>query len=415
MAVQEPARRPILWGAAAWLLLWAIVAGMVLRNLASPTDAVGLRYDYADFRDTTWTPLQDFLRGQLPWETADYQLRHPNAQPFLLYVPHYFALGFLLLMLPYPAAVGLWIGLTTASVAMLVTASMWRWLPGVARRAPWVVLPLSCFFALTPPGKYGLFTGNWVTVCAPAAAALVLVRRPWSVAGALFLSVVKPQVGVPASLMALGWGRWKGVLMAAGASLLLVLPVMGVAVRRAGGVGPFIDMLGRNLQAADQELSSNALPQVDTAHLLGQLGAPGPLVLAGGLVVALAVGLLGLWAGRRAPGSAGQALGLGLFVLLALPNLLYTALVLVPAIAGLVAEVGAGLRDRGSDGRWRAPVVLRLLLLGLLLFPFVNFYRLFPLLGYSVAVGYLVNAICLNLAALVAPLTLRLRCGEAER
>lgn len=380
------------------LLLSLWVGRSILGNLAAPDAPVGIAFDFADFRDTTWTPTLDFLAGHIPWDTASYQERHPNAQPFLLYVPSYWPFALVFVQLPYPVVVGAWIVLSITALVTLVTVSLSRLWPAAAARAPWLILPVSIFFVLTPPAKYSVYTGNWESLCSAAAAAVLLTSSPRTLAGMLCVAVVKPQVGIPAAVSALMTRRIRPVLTAAAVSTLLALPVLLLVWHRAGGLGPMLSIMMNNVGAADQELETRALPRVDLAHFLWLSVGDIPSWVSLLAVLATLVATLSVYvvATRTGMSSALAASSWGLFMVLVTPNLLYATIALIPGIIATAREVW----EHGRGGRW-ARLVLPAIALCMMVFPFVNFYRLFPMLGSTLSAGYFVNALLLSSSVLV--------------
>jgi hypothetical protein len=261
-----------------------------------PTVANRSEVRMQDFRDALYFPLREFLAGGNPYDPAAMFAHWPVRQIFNFYQPYHLALH-----LPF-ALPGYRVGAVAFAVVSLLLLVV---LAGMAasRLRPAVPLVLgtavlATLLVLSQVGKAQLYLGqvNPLVVVGAAGALLARSSHPRLAAVALALAWLKPQFGLPLTILLFARGsRWTalaGTAVAAVASL----PVVVLLVLRGGGVGPFLDAAAANLTYATGTdygaVDSPTGQRVDLAAVLYRLTdwlapAAEPVALAGVLAVSV--------------------------------------------------------------------------------------------------------------------------------
>lgn len=340
-----------------WLACWALLVALVVPRNPSAVAGDWGPFSFNDFRDTVYLPIRDLLHGNLPWDTDAYLARHPGVQIFPAYLPFYFLALFPLALLPYQAAIALWLGVTTASFVWLVDRGLrWAFEPLMARHG-WLVAPASLFFLAARPVKSALFQGQLALPCA-AAALVALTHGGRALHSAI--AWIKPPVGIPLTLVQVVTHRTHKALRGLGLALLASIPVGLVAVAVADGVAPAVHALLGTARAGSGE---GFMTYVDLYSLPSHLMSSPPAWLN---IVALLLSLAltlpsAMVAHHRWPGTGTYYLtAVALAMVLITPSMLYTLVVFIPALLSLLA-----LALDGDQGPWtRAGAVVMGLCMG---------------------------------------------------
>ncbi len=349
-----------------WVAVLGIGALAVNRALhgpltaPEPTRANTLLTAGQDFRDATYFPLRELLRGGNPYRPATMFEHWPVHQELDLYTPHHLLLQLPLVALPYRAALLVFSVVTVGwLVALAVLAARTARLPGGALGAA----ALAVLLLASQVGKSAIDIGQ-INPLVGLGAALALTqagrRDRWAALG-LALAWIKPQYGIPLSLLLLARGLWRPVVTGTAAALLASLPVLVVLVSRTG-VGGFVADLRANLDyAGSAPYSAVTAPdgsRVDLGAVLFRLlgwTQPGPAVTLVELavpVVVLGLAALLLARGRGAAMPPAQQLVAGSALLLAMVHQPSETLLLVPTVVALLVAAGprASLATPDRDG-----------------------------------------------------------------
>jgi Glycosyltransferase family 87 len=318
-----------------------------------PTRANTMLTAGQDFRDATYFPLRELLRGGDPYRPSTMFEHWPVHQELDLYTPHHLLLQLPLVALPYrPALLVFAVASIGCLVALAVLVARTAELPGGALGAAALAVALLA----SQVGKSAVDLGQ-INPLVGLGAALALTqagrRDRWAALG-LALAWVKPQYGIPLSLLLLARGLWRPVVTGTVGALLASLPVLAVLLARTGIAG-FVDDVRANLDYATAvPYSAVTAPdgaRVDLAAVVVRLaGWTGPSLAVTLLQVAVPVVVLGsagwLLARRRGRAmTAGDQLLAGLALLLALVHQPSETLLLLPAVVALlVAAVRGGSR-----------------------------------------------------------------------
>jgi len=229
-------------------------------------------------------------------------------------------------LLPYPAALALFLLATTAPWIALVA----RVLPD--RRA-WIVA------AAAPAGLITLLDGQnaFLTASLAGFALLSLERRPLCAGILIGLLAIKPQLAVLFPLALLAESRWRTI--AAAAATVAALAVLALALFGAGDWAAFF----RDLPVAEAIGDAGAVPwgTMPSAEIfVRSLGGPLGLAHAAQAIVAV-VAALGVWRAWRRPDSPFEAKAATLLVaaLLVPPYVFYYDLLWAALAIGLLARL----------------------------------------------------------------------------
>ncbi|MBW4721955.1 glycosyltransferase 87 family protein [Saccharothrix obliqua] len=235
-----------------------------------PTPANGAEERMQDFRDALYFPIREFLAGGNPYDPAAMFAHWPVRQAFNLYQPYH-----LLLHAPF-ALPGYRVGAVAFALVSLLLLVFLAVLAAGHVRAPLVpgAIVVAALLVTSQVGKAQLYVGQVNPLIAVGAAGALLARRahPGLAAAALALAWLKPQFGLPLAVLLFVRGSrrvaWGGTAIAAVASLVAVVPL----VVGGGGVGAFLDVVGRNLEHAGATpygaVDSPTAQRVDVAAVL---------------------------------------------------------------------------------------------------------------------------------------------------
>ncbi|WP_240157690.1 glycosyltransferase family 87 protein [Pseudonocardia broussonetiae] len=218
-------------------------------TVAEPTAANRALVPMQDFRDATYFPVREFLAGGDPYQPDVMLETWPVRQTFNLYQPYHLALHLPFGLGSYTAGAAAFALVSLALLVLLAVLSareLRRWVPVPVLVGTAVVAALLLSSQL---GKAQLYLGQInPLVAVGAAGALVLTRtHPAWAAAALGVAWIKPQFGLPLALLLAARGSWRTALGGTGIAALASLPVVGILVARAGGVGGFLHVIAANL------------------------------------------------------------------------------------------------------------------------------------------------------------------------
>lgn len=244
-----------------------------------------------DFLDAVYFPVREFNSGGDPYLPDNMFDRWGAVQEFDLYAPFHLLLHAPLGLLPQLAAwrvyvVLLWVAIA-ATIALAACAL------GIRDRA--VRLLLVGGFLFVEPAKFAIWYGNVNPLIWLGATLMLTAGRQHALLAVLAAPLVwvKPQYGLPATIVmwALGHrGRALGGLLL---TALASLPAGAVIVAREGGLGGFLDVVRVNLTYA-QGTSYGRLDSVETTRIDGyaSLFAAGGRLPGGEFAVTVVVSLL---------------------------------------------------------------------------------------------------------------------------
>ncbi|MEU4804218.1 glycosyltransferase family 87 protein [Actinosynnema sp. NPDC023587] len=277
----------------------ALAAWRALRpawEVPAPTWANRAEERMQDFRDALHYPIREFLAGGNPYDPAVMFAHWPVRQNFNLYQPYH-----LVLHLPF-ALPDYRVGAVAFAAFLLLLLVFLAVLTAGHVRAPLFLgtAVVGTLLVVSQVGKAQLYVGQVNPLIAVGAAGALLARDryPRLAVVALALAWLKPQFGLPLAVLLFARGSRKvalgGTGVAALASLLVVVPL----VLGGGGVGAFLDVVGRNLEHAGATaygaVDSLTAQRVDVAAVLFRITGwlpPGaePLVLVGVLAATVLV------------------------------------------------------------------------------------------------------------------------------
>jgi hypothetical protein len=308
--MDRPQRSPATGGsrlpalAAAGLLLIACLLALLRVTTFESVGAVRLSaadWVMSDFKTIVYYPARAFLEGANPYDTERYLARYPAPEGFRLYPPALFILAAPVAALPLGWAIVLNVGLTLALTTALAVMSLR--LAGARGRLPAVLL-VTAIILLSRPGQWNLLQGQiTIPLVLSAYAALVLDRRRALLAGcALALCLVKPNFGLPLSVIMLARGQVRPVVLGLALAAAFNLPLVAVLAERAGGVMTLVEQVtgARATLSRTADLDSElSVFRIDGVALVTRL-APGlPGLLVSLLVAVLVIGLVALALRRR--------------------------------------------------------------------------------------------------------------------
>jgi hypothetical protein len=321
-----------------WLALALALARVALTTLSDlplPGQApAGVSQErMQDFRDATYYPIREFWRsGGMPYDPQAMFAHWPVIQEFDLYLPAHLWLHAPLALPGYRTAAALMLALDGLLVVLLTRwAVQWtgQWSAPARAAEAWAWPWLAAVVLFGQVGKAQLYLGQInPLVAVGTAGALGWRHRPALAAACLALAWLKPQYGLPLTLLLLATARRRVALFGTALAALASLPVLGVLVARAGGVEGFLDVVQRNLAFATSTgygaVDSPTGLRIDLTALVARtLGWTPPAateVVAAVLVLGLAIYVLRRAATTSpvgAPGMAPDALRSGLADLVA--------------------------------------------------------------------------------------------------
>lgn len=201
-----------------------------------------------DFRDATYFPIREFLAGGNPYDPAAMFAHWPVRQNFNLYQPYH-----LVLHLPF-ALPDYRIGAVAFTLASLLLLGVLALLAARRARLPLVLgtVVIGALLVTSQVGKAQLYVGQVNPLIAVGVAGALLARSSHPRVAALGLAVawLKPQFGLPLAVLLFARGSRRVALGGTAIAAIASLPVVALLVYRGGGVGPFLDVIGANLQYA---------------------------------------------------------------------------------------------------------------------------------------------------------------------
>jgi hypothetical protein len=201
-----------------------------------------------DFRDATYFPIREFLAGGNPYDPAAMFAHWPVRQNFNLYQPYH-----LVLHLPF-ALPGYRIGAVAFTLASLLLLGVLALLAARRAHLPLVLgtVVIGALLVTSQVGKAQLYVGQVNPLIAVGVAGALLARSSHPRVAALGLAVawLKPQFGLPLAVLLFARGSRRVALGGTAIAAIASLPVVALLVYRGGGVGPFLDVIGANVQHA---------------------------------------------------------------------------------------------------------------------------------------------------------------------
>jgi len=310
----------------------------------------------SDFRDTAVLPNLAIMAGVNPYDARSYQTFAAHAQEFDPYVPWWLSATRPLAMMSWESATLVWVLICTI-VYISAAGHLCELLLKRVDNPPNTAIPgfALCIVAVWAwrPDVIAFGLGNVGGVVALAAALALISPRPWLRIVLLAIAWIKPQYGIPITVMLMCWPRrrWQAAAGTALAALASV-PAIVETSRLAGGFSALISSVLRTTREVGAGVHATTLVgRVDLAGVVGRLGWDTPLSvsLVAGLGLTIVVGLATrrLLAGGRS--EVGYLLA-GCAVLLTLPHFGYDLAMLLPLVVTTgVATIASGLdsaRDR---------------------------------------------------------------------
>ena len=270
---------------------------------------------------------------ELPLLHREEQRTVGDVQPFPWYYPPQFQLVLApLALLPYPAALALWLAGTAAAMGVAMRRVVWPWSVGLGLAAFVPVMVCVGF------GQNGMLTAALL-----GGVVLLVDRRPGTAGVLLGLLTYKPQFLIVAGLGLILGRRWR-VLGWAGATagVLVLASVAALGLEAWRG---FVDSLGTASDSLYQRDGSEKMPGVLAAGVT--LGLPRLMsqLLHGAVALPCLLGAAWTWKGNINPARRNAATALAT-VIVSPYAFVYDLAVLVLVAGWLTAEA----RERG---RWR--------------------------------------------------------------
>lgn len=348
-------------------MLWTLaVIGLAWVQLSRMSDLTYLGADWreprqmTDFRDAVWLPGRFLLQGGNPYDAEVYKAAHPWAQEFNLYAPAWLLVAVAMALLPFPVAAAVYLAAGAVLLVVFLRVAI-RW---AAPDLMAVALPGAVIWsALWSPTRYALQNAGTLLVMIGSVLVLGgLVGRPDRAARALMalgigLSTVKPQFGVPLTVMALAMGWWRAVVRGlVGLAAASAVPLLA-CVLFAGGPGAFAASIGRNLAFSSSADSPTGIGsafnlRIDYLGLLARWGVTDqPTWWSVAMPAALLA--LGCWVLRRRPGDLIALVVAGSVTVLCVVHQSYDVVpLLLAAIAGARRMIGGPSPSRVETLTW---------------------------------------------------------------
>lgn len=337
----------------------AVAAAVTVRHFGAAA-----RPSYRDFRDAVYWPGRALLDGRNPYDVASYRAHYPVEQELPAYAPHYLTVRLPLALLPYRVArlAHLLITLALAAWCSTLLMQLVRSLRGRNHRPSVASEPGrwlgAAALVASLPGLLTVYYGQctfdvlagFLLAASPRPAGRSDAADTWRRAVGVALLLQKPQLGLPAVVLLAAAGRFSSVWRGIAVALAAALPAGAMAVFAAGGPVELVRSVLRGLDttAADHanDLASSAQSRVDLAGVVARathiaLGAGGQAVLAV-LLLAVIATVAALLVRRLGPEHPLALLLVAFGIVLATPNLPYSALVPLAAVAAVVV----GTADR---------------------------------------------------------------------
>lgn len=310
----------------------------------------------SDFRDTAVLPNLAIMAGVNPYDARQYQAFAPGAQEFDPYVPWWLTATRPFAMMSWETATLVWVSIC-AILYILAAGHLYELLrPNISR--PHVALAAFAVLVVAVwawrPDVIALGLGNVGGVVALSAAFALISPRPWLRVVLLAIAWIKPQYGIPITLLLLCWPgrRWQAALGTALAAIASI-PAIVETSRLAGGFGALISSVLRTTGEVGAGFHATTLVgRVDLAGVAGRFGSDAPLLLE--LVAGLGLTIIvGLTTRRllRGPRRELAYLLAGCTVLVTLPHFGYDLAMLLPFVATTAVATAAkgmdNMRERG--------------------------------------------------------------------
>ncbi|MEA3502949.1 MAG: glycosyltransferase family 87 protein, partial [Actinomycetota bacterium] len=267
--MSQPAESSQAVRTALWILTavaFVAAVAMVVRTLAVnyTTDLTAPWGTFWDFRDAGYFPVHAVLDRLVPYDVGGYLAAYPVAQEFPLLPPTYVALH-----APFVIA-----DLKTASLVMfalnligIVLLAGWSLSLGRFRVTPIRVLAVATLVVISTGGRNLLLSGQASLVFTAATYLALTASRETVGALGVFIALVKPSFGLPATVLVAAAGQWRRAVFGAGVAAIVSLFLMIPFVGWAGGVRSLLDILRAN------SLYTAASPGVDLATSTGRVDA----------------------------------------------------------------------------------------------------------------------------------------------
>ncbi|MCO1658243.1 glycosyltransferase family 87 protein [Pseudonocardia humida] len=347
-------------------------------QVEQPTAANKALVQMQDFRDALYYPVQEFLAGRDPYLPQAMLDNWPVRQTFNLYQPYHLVLHMPFGALPYKTgavAFTLVLLVLTIVLAVLAAIELRRFVPVPVLTGAAVI---SALLLSSQLGKAQLYLGQINPEIAVATAGALMLRKKHPVWAAVLVGLawIKPQFGAPLVAFLLVRGSWRVALGGTGIAAAASLPVVGVLVSNAGGVGNFIADIRANLDWAEQTaygaVDSPVAERVDVAAVLfrttGLLPPMAELVTLVGVMVVAALLVRALDRTGDDGDSVLADLLIGLSITIAIVHQPGDVLVALPAAAG---AAGWWWTRRTERPAWPLPLALVLFA-----FPFAHLFAL---------------------------------------
>lgn len=321
----------------------------------------------ADFKEQVYYPERAFLEGRNPYGG------YPAPNSLAGYAPHTLLIHLPLGLVDYPTAAiayQMLVSLLTVTFAYTVLRF------SGSRDGLAATLGLAAAILVSRPGQMNFINGNvTVQVLLGAYVAFHYARRRPAVAAAgLALSLIKPTIGIPlAIMMLLGRGDVKAVVLGGVIAAVLSAMAMVVILPEAGGIGPFVASVRAGVEGFRAVTETDPLggwSRVDVIPVVAKLMGRNPPLLteiALGLAI-LASGVIGVRRLLARGGSADSCLVttiVYLTILIFSYQQAYNVLILTLPLAALVVDPDTRPVATRPIARWT--------LVGLLVFPFLNY------------------------------------------
>lgn len=227
---------------------------LVIFRLTNLAGVVGVRATWVmtDFKTAIYYPVVAFLSGENPYAVERFMQLYPVDAGFPLYLPMTLLVHVPFGVLPTPAAFSAYFAFSLVMLFAVAVASLaFNRIPVRATDVFLIVGILS----LSRPGHWNLLVGQPVLqlVLASYVALCFANRSPIISALGLALSVTKPTFGVPIALLILAQGHYRPVLYGGAIAALINAPLVLFLAESAGGTGPFLDALVKNLGTWETE------------------------------------------------------------------------------------------------------------------------------------------------------------------
>jgi alpha-1,2-mannosyltransferase len=313
------------------LVAFYVLGGLLwIGTMVHDVDRVGkpIGYDFITFYGASYLAGhgQPALAYNIPAIFAAEQAAVPaNPSVFLWHYPPPFELIIApLAMVPYKTALALWLGGTLTLYVLLVRK---------LSDHPWAILIGLAFPAVFINAMHG--QNGFLNAAILGFGLLWLDKRPWLAGALLGLMVYKPHFGVLLPFLLLAQGRWKSIAAAAASGVTLC-----IASFAAYGAAPWLAFV-KNLRVVSEVLEDRFLPwhKIPSVFVaVADLGVPLKAAYAIHALVALALGVLTVWAWRR-PGPQNLKLALAVPAMLAVsPYCFDYDLVLLAIPIGILAD-----------------------------------------------------------------------------